>query len=132
MKRKDIILIVVLLAIAGIFYGAQTFLTKKGQQVVVTVDKKVVLTKSLDKDQTIEIPLKDGTNIIKIKNGAVSMIDADCPDQVCVRHKEIQKTGETIVCLPHKVVVEIKGKEESDVDIMTSFHQNLKGASYES
>lgn len=132
MKRKDLILIIVLLAIAGIFYGAQTFLTKKGQQVVVTVDKEVVLTKSLDKDQTIEIPLKHGTNIIKIKNGAVSMTDADCPDQVCVRHKEITKTGETIVCLPHKVVVEIKGKETSDVDIMTSFQQNLKGDFYES
>ena len=46
------------------------------------------------------------------------MKEADCPDQICVRHKAISKSGESIVCLPHKVVVEISSEEEQDVDIV--------------
>ena len=41
------------------------------------------------------------------KDGKASMAKADCPDKICVNHAAISKKGETIVCLPHKVVVEV-------------------------
>ena len=44
------------------------------------------------------------------------MIEADCPDQLCVHQKAISKDRETIVCLPNKVVVEVKSKTESEFD----------------
>lgn len=50
-----------------------------------------------------------GLNIIMIENGKVSVIDANCPDKICVEHKEIDSVGETIICLPHKLIVEIAG-----------------------
>jgi hypothetical protein len=40
------------------------------------------------------------------------MTQADCPDKLCVHQKAISATGETIVCLPNKVVVEIAGETE--------------------
>ena len=49
----------------------------------------------------------DFENIIIIKDGKASMAKADCPDKICVNHAAISKKGETIVCLPHKVVVEV-------------------------
>lgn len=45
------------------------------------------------------------------------MIEADCPDHYCVDHAAIDKVNETIVCLPHRVVLEITGGgEEKEVD----------------
>ena len=42
------------------------------------------------------------------KDGSVTVQDADCPDKICEKHRAINRTGETIICLPHKLVVEIK------------------------
>ena len=54
-----------------------------------------------------------GTNHIVIQDNAVYMSDADCPDKLCVHTGTIHKTGETIVCLPHRVVVEITGTTDT-------------------
>ena len=60
-----------------------------------------------------------GYNIIDIKDGQVSMTEADCHNQVCVHHKPIEKNGQSIICLPHKVVVEIvSSKGEGDYDTL--------------
>jgi hypothetical protein len=101
------------------------FFSQSGQRVIVTVDKKTVLEEPLSKDQELEIPLTNGKNTLRIKDNAVSMKTADCPDQICVRHKPISRSGETIVCLPHKVVVEITGEEDTDVDIVAYKGENL-------
>lgn len=46
-------------------------------------------------------------NIIEFKDGAARIKEANCGDQICVRQGWIYKDGQTIVCLPHKLVVEI-------------------------
>ena len=50
------------------------------------------------------------------ENGTVKMESSDCHNQVCVNHKPISRSGESIICLPHKVVVQIEGGKEADVD----------------
>jgi len=49
------------------------------------------------------------------------MKKADCKDQICADHKAIEKSGETIVCLPHKVVIEIQSEDgkEQELDGVT-------------
>ena len=54
-----------------------------------------------------------GMNHIVIQDNAVYMSDADCPDKLCVHTGTIHKTSETIVCLPHRVVVEITGTTDT-------------------
>ena len=49
-----------------------------------------------------------------IEDGAARMEDADCPDQICVRQGKIRAQGETIICLPNRVVVRITGTGEPD------------------
>ena len=58
---------------------------------------------------------------MQIKDGKVTMKEADCRDQICADHKAIEKSGETIVCLPHKVVIEIKSEngKEQELDGVT-------------
>lgn len=88
-----------------------------GAQVKVTVDGALYGTYPLEIEQEIAIE-KDGvvTNRLVIRDGVADMIEADCPDKLCVHQKAISKTGETIVCLPNKVVAEIIGSEESELD----------------
>jgi len=64
-------------------------------------------TYELDDDREIAVETDLGTNIVVIEEGFVYVREADCPDKICVHHVRINKTGETIVCLPHRLVVEI-------------------------
>ena len=86
---------------------------KEGSLAVVTVNGSVYGTYNLSKDQEIEIKNQEGkvTNYLVIKDGKADMIQADCPDQLCVKQKAVSKDKETIVCLPRKVVVEIQSSE---------------------
>ena len=50
----------------------------------------------------------DYYNIVEIKGGTVSVTEASCKNQVCVRHGAISRSGESIVCLPNRLVVRIE------------------------
>lgn len=82
----------------------------------VQIDGETVLELPLGQDT--QVVLGDGghTNTLVIKNGAAQVIAADCPDQVCVRQGAIRYSGESIVCLPHKLIVSIEGGGTNDVD----------------
>lgn len=109
--RADIILIAALLILSVFIYiFTAVFMKKSGDYAVIKVDGIVIRQLSLKEDITVEINGYDGgINKITIENGNVSVTYADCPDSFCVNMGKISKTGETIVCLPHRVVVEIKG-----------------------
>lgn len=121
MKKKDMILIAVVLVIALISFMMIKVTQKDGKEVIVTVNGEEVYKTSIKKEQTYKIPVKNGTNIMQIKDGKVTMKQADCKDQICADHKAIEKSGETIVCLPHKVVIEIKSQngKEQELDGVT-------------
>ena len=124
MKRNDIILIAVLLVVSiGLLIGVNVYRknnTSGSAKVEVTVDGKVYGTYPLDEDRQERIELADGSyNILKISDGKASVIEASCPDKICVNTADIHYTDETIVCLPNKVVVKIVNGEENDVDGMT-------------
>lgn len=58
-----------------------------------------------------------GYNLVSVTDGAVVMEAADCRDQICVHHKPISSKGESIICLPHRLVVEIVGGENKAVNV---------------
>jgi hypothetical protein len=117
MKRTDLILIgiILVLAAAGLFYINAN--KTNGDKVVIKVQGEVYKELPLNKDTTLEIQGLGGTNILVIKDGYADMTDADCPDKLCVQQSRISKDGESIICLPHQVVVEIESSETNDVDI---------------
>lgn len=119
MKKADIFLMLfALVAAAGIwlFYSAGA---EQGLTAVVTVDGEQKAELPLeDGENSVTIETDTGYNIITAKDGRVFMTEADCRDQICVEHKKISRVGETIVCLPHKLVVEIVGEETADFDMV--------------
>ena len=106
MKKKDIILIAAVLAISLISLAAIKMTQKDGKEVIVTVDGKEVYKTSIKKDQIYQIPEENGTNVMQIKDGKVTMIEATCPDHYCMKQKAVDEHGGSIICLPNKVVIE--------------------------
>lgn len=118
MKKKDWLLIIVIVGLAGIFWAGRMILSESGNEVVqVTVDGKTYGTYNLSENQIVDI---NGTNTLTIEDGLADMTEADCPDKLCVHQKSISKDGESIICLPNKVVVEVHSSEKSELDAVTN------------
>ena len=117
MKQKnDIKLVVVLLVIGFVIMGIMQLLKQEGGEAIVTVDGEEIASYSLDKNGSYEITGGDGgKNTLVIEDGQAYMSQADCPDELCVKTGRVQYDGETIVCLPHKVVVTIQSDEKAKV-----------------
>ena len=119
LKKNDWILIAGILIIALVAILFMTWNKKEGGEVIVTIDKKTYKTLPLNEDTTLLIKDRSADyNILEIKDGKARMTEANCPDKICVEHRAIHYDHESIICLPHKVTVEIRGGEGSDVDIM--------------
>lgn len=122
MKRNDKLLILAALILAGIVFAwTQWFQKEDGARAVVYVDKEEYASYSLEKNGKYEIQTERGKNLLIIQDGKADVTEADCPDELCVKQKSIQKNGETIVCLPHRMVVEIVSDsgEETEIDGVT-------------
>ncbi|MBR3299926.1 MAG: NusG domain II-containing protein [Clostridia bacterium] len=102
--RNDIILIGALLLLSVAAFFIVNAIKQNGKKVVVKQNNSVVYEGKLSDD--FEVTLKHNT--VKIKDGKVFMKHADCKNQICVRSGEISKSGETVVCLPNKVIIEIE------------------------
>jgi hypothetical protein len=110
LKKGDIILFFILLAIgAGVF--ALTWRgSTKGRTAVVRVDGRVYGTYSLSKNRNIKIYQKNGyKNEFSIKSGSVQMTYSNCRNQICVETGRVSHPGQQIVCAPHKVSITITG-----------------------
>ena len=82
---------------------------KQGDTVIKTIDLSKVKTPYEEK-------IEDGNggyNIIRIENGRIAVIEADCPDKVCVGQGYIENGAVPIVCLPHKLSVTIINSYEN-------------------
>jgi hypothetical protein len=104
--------LVAVIAVAGaclyLFHG-------EGDTVTVSVDGKVIATYPLGVDRVEEIRTDgDGLNRLIIKDGKAWVETASCPDGICAAHKPIYREGESIVCLPNKVVIAVKTAETTD------------------
>lgn len=115
--RNDIILItaVILAAVIGLIY--LNFFRSPGDSVTVTVDGEVYGVYSLSVNITEDIYTGDNNenlNRLVITDGKALMETATCPDGICVSHKSIFRDGESIVCLPNRVVITVTREGSTD------------------
>ncbi len=120
-KKNDLLLVgvVVILGLAVILFMNLT--KEEGSKVIIKVDGEVYDTLYLSKDTSYTVELEDGTyNTFEIKGGYVDMLDASCPDKLCVNQRHIHFNKETIVCRPNRVILEIDSPETSGVDAIAN------------
>ena len=120
--RNDIILIACLLIAAAIGLVYLFGFRSKGDVVKVTVDGKIYGTYSLNKNTSQDIytgEKGDRLNRLIIKDGKAYVETATCSDGICVKHSRIFRDGESIVCLPHGVVITVTAENsENTPDIV--------------
>lgn len=117
--RNDIILaaVILIIAVAGLLFIKLTKV--QGNTVVVKINGVETASYSLSDDVRQEIRTgenNENINVLIIKEGKAYVSEADCPDGICKDYRPISYVGETIVCLPHKVVIEITGNS-TDVSL---------------
>ena len=108
--KNDIILVAVILLIAAAGLLTVNLTRQEGSMVVVKIDGVETQRYSLCEDRTVEIITGENdefSNTLVIEDGKAYISQADCPDKICQEHRSVSYSGETIVCLPHKIVIEI-------------------------
>lgn len=123
MKKLDLIIVTVVLLTALIALGINNHkaemihensnilraeITVKGELY------KVVPLSGEEQEFIIETEL--GRNVIVCSEEGVFISEADCFDHICEQTGMINQPGDIIACLPHKVIIEIKGDMEGEVD----------------
>ena len=117
--KNDLLLLGVLLCVCIAVLLVFSFdKGKAGATVVVTGDGKEYGRYDLAKEQKVPIYNDQGevTNTLLIRDHKADMIDADCRDLLCVKQKAIDRSGETIVCLPNRVVVSVENDSQDALD----------------
>lgn len=138
MTKADIRLVLVICAAALLILFALYINRTQGSYAAVSYDGTVLLKiplmqteeryylvtsvhiTELSKEEWADIKLPEQDyNVIMYREGKISMIAANCPDKICVHHIAVSSAGESIICLPHKLVIEIIGEKEHELDGVT-------------
>ena len=106
-RLADLGIIFGLLILAGVLFFLYFNKGEEGAGVIVRVDGVEMARYSLSDSGRYE--LNGGTNILVIEDGAAYMLEADCPDHICVSQGKIRYTGQCITCLPNKLTVTVYG-----------------------
>lgn len=126
MKKWDIIIIVILVVISfvpeAVFWAVSGRKPHTGTYAEITVDGRLYKNVPLSThkgEETFTIKNKYGFNIVEVKDNKIRVIEADCPDKIDVKVGFVQNPGEMIVCLPHKLIIEIKGEVDHSDEILS-------------
>lgn len=114
--RWDLALAGGVLLVAAVLY----LLFRPGTQgawAVVTVNGEELGRYALNEDRVLTIG-EDAYNILEISGGTAAVVEANCGDHTCVRTGAISREGETIVCLPHGLIIRVEGGGTGDFDTM--------------
>lgn len=124
MKKGDILIIILAFCIATSLSIYRTNAKRSAfQEFLIVMDDEIISNYTFDENFNKRITIEEEgiLNIIEVSNGQIKMIEANCPDQVCVQSRPISKNGEMIVCLPHRLYVKIvSGNDNQQVDIIAN------------
>lgn len=116
--KNDVRLIVTLLLLLAVATLALLLFRTEGDSVTVTVDGKLWGEFSLLEDRVVEIKNGDDYNRLIIRDGKAYVEYASCPDGICAAHRPVSYGGESIICLPNKVVIEVHTADNDRPDII--------------
>ena len=107
-NKIEKVLWIIILGVAVALFLFLKFSANDGEQVIVKVDKKEIARYDLNTDREVVIDGKDGgKNTLVIKDGKAYIKDATCPDKLCEHQGKIHMVGQSLICLPNRVVIEI-------------------------
>ncbi len=116
-KKNDLLLLGILIAIFFVILFFTVMTKKESTFVQVRIDGEITEVFPLSEDLEFEIHgYNGGTNTLIIEGGKAYLKDTSCPDHLCEKMGKISKSGQSLICLPNHVVVEISGGKETEYD----------------
>ncbi|MBE6729514.1 MAG: NusG domain II-containing protein [Ruminococcaceae bacterium] len=104
-KKADIFLLIFFLLSALLIFSLFFFSPKSsGETLVINIDNREYMRLPLNEDTTVNLP----ENTVVIKDGKAFVESSLCPDKVCINQGKINRKGETVICLPARVVLEVE------------------------
>lgn len=84
--------------------------------VKIYVDSKEYATYAISEgyEKNVTVKTDYGYNLVSMQSGKVQITESDCPGHDCVHMGSISKTGDTLICLPHKLLVTLEGGDAVD------------------
>ena len=110
--RADIIVIAAILVFSLLVLTVMTLVRREGAVAVVEIGGQAVAEYPLYIDGSYS--LNGGTNTLVIENGTARIVESSCPDHICENKGKIKYVGQTIVCLPNKLTVTVRGDAADD------------------
>ena len=111
-----IILFLVLAIISTIIIFIMKYTNTVGKTAEIYSDNKLIKTVSLNKDDEFTIKNGNNYNIVRIRNGKISVCKSNCKNQICVKQGEIDNSLLPIVCVPSRLVIRVDSSEQGGVD----------------
>ncbi len=111
-RKGDLWLLGSILLTAALLLLFRAHFSPKGKYVSVSVNDVTVKVFDITSEVDQYIEGIDGKNRIRVENGKVWIEEADCPEGICQHHTPISRVGDSIICLPHRLVVTIIGDGE--------------------
>ena len=117
MKRFDVYIIIAVIAISGFLLAMFMMQSNDNQEVIISLRGEEYARIDIDgQEHVFEIETELGYNKVIVDKDGVHIEEADCPDHDCVEVGTISKVGQSIICAPHYLVIEIVGSADADLD----------------
>lgn len=110
MKRADLFLIVILFVIS-IFIFLSFKDTSNPESVVISSGGEIIGTYSINENNVLNISGTLGDVVVNIEDRQVWVSESNCKDLLEIKQGKISKCGQSLVCVPNKVVISIIGRE---------------------
>lgn len=123
-KKKDIIIITIILIAAGIFYFVYNMMSYKGDaKAEIYYESELIMTVMLNEkeDRAFTLPQNEHVVFHLYEDGSIRFEESDCPDKVCINSGKLKHIGSSAACLPNKVILKIvpvKDTDDNDVDLI--------------
>lgn len=121
MKKGDFVLIFSLLLFFTFtfFYTNSRYFHSYDKYISVSVNgKEIKKIRFLSEKKVYPIRTSFGLNILEVCKDSVRVIEASCPDKIDVKFGKINKVGQSIICMPNRLVIQIKSTNNNDLDVI--------------
>lgn len=71
---------------------------------------------SVSEPYEFDVEVEGGVNRIRVEHGRIRVVEADCPDRLCVNMGWRSDSAIPIACLPHRLMIRIEGGDTADAD----------------
>ncbi|MCR4923201.1 MAG: NusG domain II-containing protein [Lachnospiraceae bacterium] len=118
LKTGDYFVILITLLMCLFIFFSGKFWGNRGSEsskAVIRVGDLIYASYPLSKDRTVRIEGKGGHYcVLRIEDRRLDIIEANCPDKVCVNTPALTSTDGALVCLPAEILVTIEGEEGTE------------------